>query len=204
MVPELTVGATGLLAVFLFLSGLGMTVVILATVLYVLCVNGEARVRFPLESVLAAVAFAARRRVTALYNFMGGLAVCAIAATQLFATSGQGAPRLVLTAFGAFIGAVSLTGSLITWAKLEGIIGKPSWATVSQGRGIAVMISIYNALIGIAVSLEGIVLASPALVIAGLGIAAARLFLTLQMTGAGNGEPPWGEKLLPGSIGRKA
>jgi NAD(P) transhydrogenase subunit beta len=57
----------------------------------------------------------------ALYNGMGGGAAGAIAAVELFGGKADGAPQLVVTLAGALIGAVSLSGSLLAWAKLDGL-----------------------------------------------------------------------------------
>jgi NAD(P) transhydrogenase subunit beta len=56
---------------------------------------------------------------------MGGGAAGAIAAVELFGGKTQGITQLVVTLVGALIGAVSLSGSLIAWAKLDGVISKP-------------------------------------------------------------------------------
>jgi NAD(P) transhydrogenase subunit beta len=61
----------------------------------------------------------------ALYNGMGGGAAGAIAAVELFGSKAQGATQLAVTLIGALIGAVSLSGSLIAWAKLDEILKKP-------------------------------------------------------------------------------
>jgi NAD(P) transhydrogenase subunit beta len=63
--------------------------------------------------------------MVALYNGMGGGAAGAIAAVELFGARIHGATELVVTLLGALIGAVSLSGSLIAWAKLDGVIKKP-------------------------------------------------------------------------------
>ena len=71
------------------------------------------------------VAMTAMPQMVALYNGMGGGAAGAIAAVELFGGKAQGATQLVVTLLGALIGAVSLSGSLIAWAKLDGVIKKP-------------------------------------------------------------------------------
>jgi NAD(P) transhydrogenase subunit beta len=147
---------------------------------------------------------------------------------------------LVITLLGALIGSISLSGSLIAWAKLDGVLKKPLrfkgqkivnalmmaatvmigiYLTASANRlgssvsmepdvvyaffGFAlfagvlmtlpiggadmpVVISIYNALTGLAVGLEGFVLQNPALMIAGMVVGAAGLLLTLLMAKAMN------------------
>src|SRR5208283_2006354 len=71
------------------------------------------------------VALTAMPQLVALFNGMGGGAAGAIAAVELFGNKAQGATQLVVTLVGALIGAVSLSGSLIAWAKLDGVINKP-------------------------------------------------------------------------------
>ena len=71
------------------------------------------------------VAMTAMPQMVAIYNGMGGGAAGAIAAVELFGNKAQGATALIMTLLGALIGAVSLSGSLIAWAKLDGVINKP-------------------------------------------------------------------------------
>src|SRR6202020_1992240 len=71
------------------------------------------------------VAMTAMPQMVALYNGMGGGAAAAIAAVELFGGKAQGITQLIVTLAGALIGAVSLSGSLIAWAKLDGVINKP-------------------------------------------------------------------------------
>jgi NAD(P) transhydrogenase subunit beta len=156
---QLTIGATDLLAAFLFMyglkrmsspvtapsgifvAGIGMLVAVVASFLYVFDVDAAAR-PFLMTNVglaLAAlalgggvawwagkkVAMTAMPQMVALYNGMGGGAAGAIAAVELFGSRAHGATALVVTLLGALIGAVSLSGSLIAWAKLQGVIKKP-------------------------------------------------------------------------------
>ena len=72
-------------------------------------------------------------QMVALYNGMGGGAAGAIAAVELFGNKAQGVTQLVVTLIGALIGAVSLSGSLIAWAKLDGVIKKPLRVQGSAG-----------------------------------------------------------------------
>src|ERR1700722_12663146 len=125
----------------IFVSGLGMLVAILASFLYVFSVSAAARPFLPVNIGLAVLALAvgggaawwsgkkvamtSMPQMVALYNGMGGGAAGAIAAVELFGNKTQGATQLVVTLVGTLIGAVSLSGSLIAWAKLDGVINKP-------------------------------------------------------------------------------
>jgi len=240
----------------IFVAGLGMVVAILASFLYVFSVSAAARPHLAVNIGLALIALAlgggvawwsgrkialtAMPQMVALYNGMGGGAAGAIAAVELFGNKAQGLAQLVVTLLGALIGAVSLSGSVIAWAKLDGVIEKPlrvrgqqavnalfMLATLAFGGYIAfvtqsgvaplipmpqlialffgcallfgvlmtlpiggadmpVVISIYNALTGLAVGFEGFVLQNPALMIAGMVVGAAGTLLTLLMAKAMN------------------
>ncbi len=67
-------------------------------------------------------------QMVALFNGMGGGSAAAIGAVELVRYSMGEAPpsklTLVLAVIGALIGAVSLTGSVIAWAKLDGRMDK--------------------------------------------------------------------------------
>jgi NAD(P) transhydrogenase subunit beta len=125
----------------IFVAGIGMLVAILASFLYVFDVTAAARPFLMVNVGLGIVALVvgsgiawwggkkvpmtAMPQMVALYNGMGGGAAGAIAAVELLGTKTPGATQLVVTLLGALIGAVSLSGSLIAWAKLEGVIKKP-------------------------------------------------------------------------------
>jgi len=120
-------------------AGAGMLVAVLASFLYYFGVNEAALPHLGTNVVLAAVALllgtawawwsgkrvamTAMPQMVALYNGMGGGAAACIAAVELLRTNAvhQTVP-LVLAVAGALIGAVSLSGSLIAWAKLDGRI----------------------------------------------------------------------------------
>jgi NAD(P) transhydrogenase subunit beta len=125
----------------IFVAGIGMLVAILASFLYVFDVSAAAKPYLMVNVALAVVALVvgggaawwsgkkvamtSMPQMVALYNGMGGGAAGAIAAVELFGNKAQGVTQLVVTLIGALIGAVSLSGSLIAWAKLDGVINKP-------------------------------------------------------------------------------
>ena len=122
-------------------AGVGMVAAVLASFLYVLNVDAAARPHLIVNVALALVALAAggagawavgrkvamtaMPQMVAIYNGMGGGAAGGIAAVELFGNRTHGPSQLVVTLLGALIGAVSMSGSLIAWAKLQGVIKKP-------------------------------------------------------------------------------
>src|SRR5271167_1018987 len=172
-------------------------------------------------------------QMIALYNGMGGGAAAAIAAVELYRGAEQSLVHLAMATIGGFIGSVSFSGSLIAFAKLQGLITKSvrfrgqkilNFAilliTVALGvmvvsgsqsglpvvslffafaliLGIAmtlpiggadmpVVISLYNALTGLAVGFEGFVLNNAAMIIAGTVVGSAGTLLTQLMARAMN------------------
>ncbi|MCG8275799.1 NAD(P)(+) transhydrogenase (Re/Si-specific) subunit beta [Stenotrophomonas sp. NLF4-10] len=191
-------------------------------------------------------------QMVALYNGMGGGSAAAIGAVELLRFSAlanrdtshwsaqaiadlaarqPSATVLALAVIGSAIGAVSLSGSIIAWAKLDGRLDKrvtfPGqqvfnllvavamvalgvWAGITLqplaiigffvvalalgvlmtlpigGADMPVVISLYNAFTGLAVSFEGYVLGNEALIIAGMMVGAAGILLTRLMAKAMN------------------
>ncbi|MFZ9347770.1 MAG: NAD(P)(+) transhydrogenase (Re/Si-specific) subunit beta [Arenimonas sp.] len=174
-------------------------------------------------------------QMVALYNGMGGGSAAAIGLVELlkFSAASGTAPRaaVVFAVIGALIGSISLTGSLIAWAKLDGrmdkrftfpgqqlfnllvFLGALVLAVMSVmwlqqpvilgffvlalavgllmtlpigGADMPVVISLYNALTGLAVAFEGYVLGIEALIIAGMVVGAAGTMLTQLMAKAMN------------------
>jgi len=174
-------------------------------------------------------------QMVALYNGMGGGSAAAIGAVELLRYSSQGGSpskvTLVLAVIGALIGAVSLSGSIIAWAKLDGrmdkrytfpgqqvfnavvaviavVLGGLAMWTLGVpwiiaffvaalalgilmtlpigGADMPVVISLYNALTGLAVAFEGYVLGIETLIIAGMMVGAAGILLTRLMAKAMN------------------
>jgi NAD(P) transhydrogenase subunit beta len=125
----------------ILVAGVGMLAAVVASFLYVFTVDAAAKPHLPLNIGLAAaaliigagVAWWSGRRVkitampqaVALFNGMGGGAAGAIAAVELFGSQTQGATPLIVTLLGALIGSISLSGSVIAWAKLDALLKKP-------------------------------------------------------------------------------
>jgi len=125
----------------IFVAGIGMLVAVLASFLYAFDVSADAKpflwinIGLGAAALLAGgglawlsgkkVAMTAMPQMVALYNGMGGGAAGAIAAVELFGGKAQGPTQLVVTLLGALIGSISLSGSLIAWAKLDEILNKP-------------------------------------------------------------------------------
>jgi NAD(P) transhydrogenase subunit beta len=174
-------------------------------------------------------------QMIALYNGMGGGAAAAIAAVQLYTGHAENIVHLSIATIGGFIGAVSFSGSLIAFAKLQGLInrsirfggqkflnlaillvalglgfmvvsgagagaGLPSVSLLFVfalvlgvamtlpigGADMPVVISLYNALTGLAVAFEGFVLDNAAMIIAGTVVGSAGTLLTQLMAKAMN------------------
>jgi NAD(P) transhydrogenase subunit beta len=223
-------------------AGAGMLLATIATFAFV---SGALQINLILMLAAVAVggiiAWVSGKRVAmtdmpqmiALYNGMGGGAAAAIAAVELYRGAETNLVHLAMAVIGGFIGSVSFSGSLIAFAKLQGLIKKSLrfggqkilnlvilLAAVAFGAmivagydsglpavtlffvcalllGIAmtlpiggadmpVVISLYNALTGLAVGFEGFVLDNAAMIIAGTVVGAAGTLLTQLMAKAMN------------------
>jgi len=223
-------------------AGIGMVIATLATFAItggnnlVLIVLGIAIGVVPTWLWGKKVAMTDMPQMVALFNGMGGGSAAAIGAGELLKfTSGAETPplaTLALAVIGALIGSISMTGSIIAWAKLDGRMDKRFTfggqqavnflvfaAAVVAGAAIVfwkldaslvvaffvlalafgilmtlpiggadmpVVISLYNALTGLAVAFEGYVMNIEALIIAGTVVGAAGTFLTQLMAKAMN------------------
>jgi NAD(P) transhydrogenase subunit beta len=128
-------------------AGVGMLVATLASFLYFFGVDDAARPHLTTNLALAAIALGvgtglswwqgkrvpvtSMPQMVALYNGMGGGAAAAIAAVELLRAADHGLVPLLVTVVGALIGSISLSGSLIAWAKLDGKIDK-TWRLRGQ------------------------------------------------------------------------
>ncbi|MGH8507106.1 MAG: NAD(P)(+) transhydrogenase (Re/Si-specific) subunit beta [Gammaproteobacteria bacterium] len=180
------------------------------------------------------VPMTAMPEMIALYNGMGGGAAAAIGAVELLKSEAHGVVALGLAVIGGAIGAVSFSGSLVAFGKLQDlvkrgglfprdkqkqiniyvlsvigvlgllmVIGKPFVVIILAffllalafgvimtmpigGADMPVVISLFNALTGLAVGLEGFVLDNAAMIIAGTVVGAAGTLLTQLMAKAMN------------------
>jgi NAD(P) transhydrogenase subunit beta len=140
----------------ILVAGVAMLAAILASFLYVFTVDAAARPDLPLNIGLAGsalilgaggawwsgrkVAVTAMPQAVALFNGMGGGAAAAIAAVELVGGKAPGSTALIVTLLGGLIGAISLSGSLIAWAKLDGVLKKPLQVTGIQFVNGAVLL----------------------------------------------------------------
>jgi len=172
-------------------------------------------------------------QMIALYNGMGGGAAGAIAAVELLKGTFHSQTFLTLAVLGALIGSISFSGSLIAFAKLQGLLRRPMRFPGQQvfnilvfliaagfgallitqgeisgtiimiffaaalaygilmtlpigGADMPVVISLFNALTGLAVAFEGFVLNNAAMIIAGTVVGSAGTLLTQLMARAMN------------------
>jgi len=254
---DLLIQASYLLTAFLFIMGLkrmsspvtarsgivwagaGMLLATLVTFLYPDMTNYPLIIAAIVVGTLIAwwsgkrVAMTDMPQMIALYNGMGGGAAAAIAAVELYRGGDHGLVTMVLAVAGGLIGAVSFSGSLIAFGKLQGLI-KRSYRFAGQqifnllllvgalvlggmvalhfnaspqvvtaffavalllgltmtlpigGADMPVVISLYNALTGLAVAFEGFVLGNAAMIIAGTVVGSAGTLLTQLMAKAMN------------------
>jgi NAD(P) transhydrogenase subunit beta len=122
-------------------AGVGMLAAVLAAFLYFFNVGAAAKPLLFINLGLAVLALAVGSSIAwwsgktvkmtgmpqmvAIYNGMGGGAAAAIAAVELFGSRASGETEVIVTLFGAIIGAISLSGSVIAWAKLDRILKTP-------------------------------------------------------------------------------
>lgn len=230
-------------------GGMAMILAVVITIFHPAVTHGSFFTNVFLMAIAIAIGFVIAKRsalkvemtdmpqMIAIYNGVGGGAAAIIGAIALLQV---GMPEtnydsrvLLLAALGGFIGAVSFTGSIVAWAKLDGRMNstirfknrnlinlfifsfsillaillasesEPHYfmlflffaLTLALGIMIAipiggadmpVIISLFNALTGIAVAFEGIALDNGGLIIAGTVVGAAGTLLTLLMAKAMN------------------
>jgi NAD(P) transhydrogenase subunit beta len=189
------------------LAGFGMAAAVLVSFLYVFTVEAAARPHLMINIALAVVAlgvggagawFVGRKvpmtampQMVAIYNGMGGGAAGSIAAVELFGGRTHGVTQLIVTLLGGLIGAVSLSGSVIAWAKLDGVIKKPLRVKGQQFANAAVMVaSLAVAVVIVASSLGvgGLMLTTPTWI--WIFFAVALLFGVLMTLPIGGADMP--------------
>ncbi len=220
-------------------AGIGMVLATLVTFMYPGMHNYGLMITAIIIGSAAAWWFAKRVAMTdmpqmiAIYNGLGGGAAGAIAAVELF----QGIDDTtiqVLAILGALIGSIAFSGSMIAFAKLQGLIKKSFIFPQQQfinlgifglsllmglvillqgadasnlfiitffiaalifgvmmtlpigGADMPVVISLFNALTGLAVAFEGFVLGNAAMIIAGTVVGSSGTLLTQLMAKAMN------------------
>ena len=82
-------------------------------------------------------------QMIALYNGMGGGAAAAIAAIELFSGKDHGLTFAILAILGGFIGAISFSGSLVAFAKLQGFKNTTFRFPGQQALNFIVLIAIF-------------------------------------------------------------
>ncbi|WP_395377589.1 NAD(P)(+) transhydrogenase (Re/Si-specific) subunit beta [Marinicella sp. W31] len=235
-------------------AGIGMLIAVIATFLLPDMHNMVLILAALISATLFAwisgkkVAMTSMPQMVALYNGMGGgsaafigamalfnaaqhLQSCSQAATVVVGHDCLSPVTMVLAVVGVFIGAVSLSGSLVAFAKLQGWLdrtfsfpgqhllnGVVAVGTLALGlyagytlqleliwwffglslllgimmtlpiggADMPVVISLYNALTGLAVSFEGYVIQNEAMIVAGMLVGAAGTLLTQLMAKAMN------------------
>ena len=161
-------------------AGVGMVAAVLASFLYLFTVDAAARPHLLVNVGLAVaalliggagawmvgrkVAMTAMPQMVALYNGMGGGAAGAIAAVELFGGRTQGVTQLVVTLLGGCIGAISLSGSVIAWGKLDGVLKAPfrvMGQQVLNGLVFAATVAVGGVIVTSALGVEGLGLTTP-------------------------------------------
>ncbi len=179
------------------------------------------------------VPMTAMPQMVAIYNGMGGGAAGAIAAVELLRGQIESTGLIALAVIGGLIGAIAFSGSMVAFAKLQGLISeRPMVFPLQQvvnfivlgasvvlgvmllttsdnvtfiaaffvatllfgilmtlpigGADMPVVISLYNALTGMAVAFEGFALGNAAMIVAGTVVGAAGTLLTQLMARAMN------------------
>ena len=101
-------------------------------------------------------------QMVAIYNGMGGGAAAAIAAVEFARGEMHGTVVTLLATLGALIGAVSFSGSVVAWAKLQGVM-KKAFRLPAQ-NAVNVLLALVTLGLGAAIVLAPVI--DPALVVA--------------------------------------
>lgn len=181
----------------IMLAGIGMIAAIASSVIALPDLPAPALAALPLNAGLALialilgggwawwrgrhVAMTAMPQMVALYNGMGGGAAAAVAAVALTSGIRPTGVDLAATLAGALIGAISLSGSVIAWAKLDGSMGS-AWRFRGQ-RLVNVLVMLAALVLGALIA----IFPMPGPVLTGGFFAMALLFgiaMTLPIGGA--------------------
>lgn len=185
-------------------AGVGMAVAVLASFLYAVGAGAATQTHLPINLGLAVVALVAGGSVAwwagrivpmtampqmvAIYNGMGGGAAAAISAVALLGPQALGTTDLVVTLLGGLIGAISLSGSLIAWAKLDSVIKKPlrfRGQRIFNLLVLAVAVAVAASLVAVSLGWTGAVLPGEDSVYLFFGVAlVVGILMTLPIGGA--------------------
>ncbi|MBS0368303.1 MAG: NAD(P)(+) transhydrogenase (Re/Si-specific) subunit beta [Proteobacteria bacterium] len=88
-------------------------------------------------------------QMVAIYNGMGGGAAAAIAAVEFARGEMHGVVVTLLATLGALIGAVSFAGSVVAWAKLQGVM-KKAFRLPAQ-NGVNILLALVTVGVGAAI-----------------------------------------------------
>ena len=122
-------------------AGAGMLAAVLVSFLYIVGIAPPAAPHLAANLTLAVLALVlgagwsgwtgsrvpmtAMPQMVAMYNGMGGGAAAAIAAIELYGQRATGPAELSVALLGGLIGSVSLSGSVVAWAKLDERLKRP-------------------------------------------------------------------------------
>lgn len=82
-------------------------------------------------------------QMVAIYNGMGGGAAALIAAVEFTSTEPPTGLHAVLAMLGAFIGSVAFSGSILAWAKLQGVMKKAvRWPAQNLGNVLHTLVTL--------------------------------------------------------------
>jgi NAD(P) transhydrogenase subunit beta len=92
-------------------------------------------------------------QMVAIYNGMGGGAAALIAAVEFTSAEPPTGVHAVLAMLGAFIGSVAFSGSILAWAKLQGVMKKAvRWPVQNLGNVLHTLVTLG---LGIAIVIVG-------------------------------------------------
>jgi NAD(P) transhydrogenase subunit beta len=185
-------------------AGFGMIAAVLASFLYLLTVDAAARPHMLVNIGLAVtalliggvgawfvgrkVAMTAMPQMVAVYNGMGGGAAGSIAAVELFGGRMHDPTQLIVTLLGGLIGAISLSGSAIAWAKLDSLLKRPlrlKGLQIVNAAVMAVIVLVGGVIVFSVMSSLNVITTAPAWIYIFFGLALLfGILMTLPIGGA--------------------